>query len=218
VNRVKTHLSGIPYILSIALVLLGMAACGIGMPVPAETLPTVAAPATSVVNPTLTPIMATSTPSLSPNLAPQTSTPQPKPSPTPLVLRNIPIEGGEPENMFYAMLVYPDELVFTTRLWFRVYAHKPLESKVDGEGIERVDFTILNSDGNEVYFRQEETAGYCAFSGGEPDCVILDFAEQQYIWPDGGKMVSGTYTLNVVVTATDQTVMFSDTPFTIRVP
>ena len=209
-----------------ALFMIGLTACNLNAPVPpnqepglSEDTPTL--PPTTppfMENPTRESTLQIPTTASSPTLPPATSTPPPKPSPTPLALRNIPIEGGDPDNMFFAELVFPNEQAFTSRLWFRVYAHKPLESKVDGEGIEQVDFTIKNSKGEVVHSRTERQAGYCAFGGGEPDCVIWDFSEHQFKWPDGGKILSGTYTLNVQVQSTDSAFMFGDATFTIQVP
>ncbi len=220
------------FMCSISLLLAGLAACAVDAPTPPETNPTSAPgeilstasstrddPVPATESPTKDAgVLPTATP-LSPTSTPQKATPQPKPSPTALALRTVPIEGGDPGNMFFAELVFPDAQTFTSSLWFRVYAHKPVESKVDGEGIEKVEFSILNSEGVVVHYRAEQTAGYCAFSGGEPDCLIWNFAEQQYKWPDGGKIVSGAYTMNVLVTSKDQVVMFlNDVPFNIQVP
>lgn len=141
------------------------------------------------------------------------------PSPTPLELLNVPIDGGDPSQKFYAVLVYPHYLpAATTSLWFRVYANKPLKSKVDGEGIATVDFVFLDSDGNQVYEHLEKTVGYCAFGGGEPDCVIWDFTSHINTWPNGAKMQSGTYTLKVNVLAKDDSNMFGETTFDILLP
>ncbi len=142
-----------------------------------------------------------------------------RPSPTSLALLNIAIEGGDPGNMFFASLVFPDfKPAATTELWFRVFAHKPVNSKVDGEGIASVDFLILDSKGERVHYRQERQAGYCAFGGGEPNCTVLNFAASRYTWPDGKKIVSGTYTIQITATSKDDVVMFGKANFRIQVP
>jgi hypothetical protein len=158
-----------------------------------------------------------------PTAASATATPTKKvvvpPTPTPLTLLNIPIEGGDSNNMFFARLVFPDfGPAAKTFLWFRVYAHKPVSSKIDGENIESVTFTILNSKDQTVHYREEKQAGYCAFGGGEPDCVVWNFAENHYTWPDGGKMVSGTYTIKILAVSKDNVDMFGEAKFTIQVP
>ena len=116
------------------------------------------------------------------------------------------------------MPTVPSNPAATTSLVFRVYAHKPSSSTVDGEGIDSVDFYFLTSLGDEVYSRQEKQAGYCAFQGGEPDCNIWVFAEHNNEWPNGNKIVSDTYTLSIVVTAKDQSQMNGKTKFRIQLP
>jgi hypothetical protein len=173
------------------------------------------APGTSTPAATLTTPSSASTPI--PNAPTATAVLQP--SPTPLELLNVPIEGGDPSQKFYAVLVYPHYLpAATTSLWFRVYTHKPMQSKVDGEGIASVDFIFLDSEGSQVYEHQETTAGYCAFGGGEPDCVIWNFASSQDQWPDGTQITSGRYTLKVNITSKDNTDMFGETTFDILLP
>jgi hypothetical protein len=131
----------------------------------------------------------------------------------------VPIEGGDPDHAFSVLLVYPNYTpAATTSLWFRVYAHEPVSSNVDGQNIDSVDFTITDSKNVQVHYRKEKTAGYCAFGGGEPDCVIWDFASHNYTWPDGAKITSGTYTLHINAIDKDQFVMFGDIKFRIQVP
>jgi len=140
------------------------------------------------------------------------------PSPTPLLLLNVPIEGGDPNHAFYVLLVYPKDQPATNSLWFRVYAHEPVSSKVDGQNIDSVEFTITDSNNVQVHYRKEKTAGYCAFGGGEPNCVVLDFAKNNYTWPDGKKIKSGVFDLHINATDKDQFVMFGDIKFRIQVP
>jgi hypothetical protein len=181
-----------------------------------ETVLVVISPTQPAATPTAS-LTPANTPTQRPSPTP-TRTATLRPSPTPLVLVNIPIEGGDSDNMFFAMLEFPRyQPAATTSLVFRVYAHKPVSSKVDGEGIESVDFTITNSSGGRVHYRQERQAGYCAFGGGEPDCTVLDFAKSSYTWPDGAKITNGTYTLKVIVNSKDSHVMFGETTFRIQV-
>jgi len=128
-----------------------------------------------------------------------TATPLPQPSPTALSLVNIPIEGGDPNNMFFAHLVFPDyEPAATTSLTFQVLAHNPMSSKKDGEGINSVEFTIQDPDGNQVYDQVEKNAPYCAFSDDGKTCNVFDFAKNNFQWPNnGGQIVSGRYTIRV---------------------
>jgi len=189
--------------------------------------PTESAPTPQIVKETVL-VVVTTTPLALPTATPgqptvtsgqPTVAATPKPSPTSLALRNIPIEGGDKNNMFFAALVFPDfQPVASAYLWFRVYAHKPMSSKVDGEGIASVSFYIRNSKGQEVYYREEKTAGYCAFGGGEPDCLVWNFAEHDYLWPDGGKIVSDTYTIEINAISKDAVDMFGEAQFKVKVP
>ena len=209
--RSTTHL------LLLTLLLAGAAGCAPAGPGPTTVVRETVVVVVTATQPGATDIPPTTTPSPLAATAQGTSTPQP--SPTALALNNVPIEGGDPNNKFYVMLVYPKyQPAATTSLVFRVYAHKPSSSKVDGEGIDSVDFRFTNSNDVEVYSRQEKQAGYCAFTGGEPDCLVWVFAEHNNEWPNGNKIVSGTYTLNINATAKDQTVMFGKTTFRIQIP
>ena len=217
----------LPFLFS-ALLLLLLTACSPAVETQAPTLKVVKETVLVVVTPTPEPDTATPTASTVPTAASLTGTPSPapkatatatlRPSPTPLLLLNVPIEGGDPNHAFYVQLVYPDYQPATTSLWFRVYAHEPVSSKVDGQGIDSVEFTITNSKNVQVHYREEKTAGYCAFGGGEPDCVVWNFASHNYTWPDGAKITSGTYNLHINATDKDQFVMFGDIKFRIQVP
>jgi hypothetical protein len=61
---------------------------------------------------------------------------------------------------------------------------------------------IIGPNG-QVHQRTEQTAGYCAFGGGEPDCNIWDFAEQGNQWPNGDSIEPGDYSLRATVYAED---------------
>ena len=213
--------------ISLAILALILAACNAAIPVTGST--STATPLPVVKETVLVIVTATPPPTLtsmptSPDLATlaPTVTPTPTqfiPTPTALLLANVPIEGGDPNNKFFAMLVFPKwQPAATSTLWFQVLAHKPSNSKVDGQGIDAVDFTIEDSQGNQVYFREEKTVKYCAFGGGEPDCTIWNFASHGYTWPDGTQMTSGTYTININVTAKDGAEMNGSAKFKIQVP
>ena len=58
---------------------------------------------------------------------------------------------------------------------------------------------ILDANGREVYRRRENNAGYCAFGGGEPNCNVFDFADNNDEWPNGEPIRDGgEYTLRAV--------------------
>jgi hypothetical protein len=57
-------------------------------------------------------------------------------------------------------------------------------------------------EGNhKVYERQENNAAYCAFSGGEPDCNVWYFHDNNNQWPNGDPVDNGPYTLRARVKA-----------------
>ncbi len=207
-----------------ALILILLAACSPALETQAPTAQVVketvlvvvtSTRAADTATPQPTGAISTGTPE---STATATATATRRPSPTPLLLLNVPIEGGDPNHAFYVLLVYPDYQPATSSLWFRVYAHEPVSSKVDGQNIDSVEFTITDSNNVQVHYRKEKVAGYCAFGGGEPDCVVWDFASQNYTWPGGKKITSGTYDLHINATDKDQFVMFGDVKFRIQVP
>jgi hypothetical protein len=85
-------------------------------------------------------------------------------------------------------------------LVFQVLAYDPEVGTADGAGIDYVDLRIIRN-GEEVYQRREQNAAYCAFAGGEPDCNVLVFAEQNNEWPDGRSIEAGSYRLRATVRA-----------------
>ena len=91
----------------------------------------------------------------------------------------------------------------TEALVFRVEAYDPAVGDWDGAGIRNVEMQIVGPDGAPVYARVENNAGYCAFSGGEPDCMIWDFAENGYYWPGGRLIRSGAHLLRARINAQD---------------
>jgi len=162
----------------------------------APPLPTPAsAPTNTFAPPTSTPEQPT------PTGAPPPPTPIP-PTPTPPIYANVPVDGGLGDLLGEVILPgvappAPDPLVFTSQIVFRVLVRDPQVGNQDGAGIDSVDFTILqvNPDGSEVavHARTERVSGYCAFGGGEPDCMVWVFAEHGNTWPDGSAVVSGPH-------------------------
>lgn len=70
-------------------------------------------------------------------------------------------------------------------LVFQVVAYDPDRGFDDGDGIRSVDLRIFDPDGREVYQRTENSAAYCAFAGGEPECNIWYFSDNGDVWPSG---------------------------------
>ncbi len=95
-----------------------------------------------------------------------------------------------------------DDVVYSA-LAFQVEAFDPTVGNEDGDGIDNVDMRIYGPDGNEVYQRTEGNAAYCAFSGGEPDCVVWSFPDNGNSWPDGDALTLGLHTLRATVNADD---------------
>ena len=89
-------------------------------------------------------------------------------------------------------------------LAFRVRTFDSTVGERDGAGIANVDLIVLDADGNEVYRKRENTAGYCAFGGGEPNCNVYVFADHDNAWPNGEPIRDGeNYRLRAEVQAKD---------------
>lgn len=89
-------------------------------------------------------------------------------------------------------------------LAFRVRTFDSTVGSRDGDGIANVVMIVRDPDGNEVYRKRENTAGYCAFGGGEPNCNVYVFAEHDDAWPNGEPIRDGeTYTLAAEIRAKD---------------
>jgi hypothetical protein len=85
-------------------------------------------------------------------------------------------------------------------LVFQVVAYDPNEGNNDGDGIEHVLMQIFYGN-DKVYERQENNAAYCAFSGGEPDCNVWYFHDNNNEWPGGDSIENGQYMLRARVRA-----------------
>jgi hypothetical protein len=111
--------------------------------------------------------------------------------------RRLILPGLRPENV----TIPP---VFRDRLVFQIQAYDTRAGFSDGDGIESVDITITqDEDGEIVHHRTEQTAGYCAFGGGEPDCIIWVFAEHDYKWPNGRPIINGTHRVAFDITSAE---------------
>jgi hypothetical protein len=95
-----------------------------------------------------------------------------------------------------------DDFEVEDELVFQVEAFDPRQGYRDGDGINRVDFFIIDQNsGQQVYSHTEQNAGFCAFEGGEPDCNVFDFQQYNGSWPDGPPLEEGSYLLRAVVHA-----------------
>lgn len=91
----------------------------------------------------------------------------------------------------------------TGGLVFQVEAYDPAVGDEDGDGIVNVDFEIYAPNGARVYAKTENTAHYCAFGGGEPECNRFIFADNDYSWPDGAPIQNGPHQLAWTAYAND---------------
>jgi len=102
----------------------------------------------------------------------------------------------------------PDNLViredFNQDYLLRFYAHDTNVGEKDGKGITAVEFTVTDENGDVVQSNSEETAGFCIFGGGEPDCNTWLLEDSVYKWPSTGEPVKdGVYELQVHVILDD---------------
>jgi hypothetical protein len=109
------------------------------------------------------------------------------------------IDASAPDGTFPEGWVWDD--IFDPSFFVRMLVYDQANGGVqDGDGIASVSFQVLNSEGDLVWERTENTAAYCIFAGGEPNCnpwVIEDFF---YKWGTGGPQVEeGTHTLLINV-------------------
>lgn len=96
------------------------------------------------------------------------------------------------------------DTTLTRDLVFQVEAYDPAVGNSDGAGIDHVDLDIIGPNNKRVYHHAENTAHYCAFGGGEPNCNEFEFAQNNYHWPDNGSEIrNGQYRLVATVHAKD---------------
>jgi hypothetical protein len=121
----------------------------------------------------------------------------PPPPPPPPKTDNSTPEGDAPDNLV-------SEADFNSQYFVRMRAHDTNVGEEDGDGIDHVSFEVRDADGNLVYERTENTAGYCIFGGGEPECNPWTLENYAYKWNPGGEAVKdGNYELAVRIVTTD---------------
>lgn len=171
-------------------------------PAAADT-PAVELPTDTPVPPTLTPTPIPSTPVAV------------APTPTPPLRVDVPVDGGQ--SALEGYIVIPgftadqlqgqefDGVIFRDRLVFRVEVYDPAQGSHDGAGIERVNISITDPYGEMVHERTEGNAGYCVFGGGEPDCNVMVFAQNDYRWPEQNQLAieNGLHTVDIEITTQD---------------
>jgi hypothetical protein len=128
------------------------------------------------------------------NELPQVSVPPPPPPPAPVVTDTGPDGGEQPDSWVWELDFNPEYF-----LRMRVFDQESGENR-DGSGINNVTFTVFDADGTEIYKRTENTAAYCAFGGGEPDCNPWIIENYAYRWTNGAEAAkSGLYTIIIEV-------------------
>jgi hypothetical protein len=91
--------------------------------------------------------------------------------------------------------------IFSQRLIFRMFVRDQSAAK-DGDGVDRVEVQIRDSNNKVVYSRTERVPGYCVFGGNdtpEDPCRILDLTRESF-WPETGNQIrNGSYQLQFSV-------------------
>ncbi len=183
--------------------------------------------AISAAVPSLTPSPTNSVPTSGPG-ATQTPPPTNEPSPTPTETPSAPAATEAPgagvANLT-VRIVHPApgeyEPSAKVNFLFQVIAFDPAVGSKDGDGIQDVQFSILDSRGNLVYQHTEKTASYCAFGGGDannPQCNLLTFATSGNRWPNGAKIAPDEYTLQAHVTSLNGVTYDIDTKSVLNPP
>jgi hypothetical protein len=185
--------------------------------------------ATPVDTPTPSPSVAPSATPPPPTEAPlptPTSAPPPPPTPTPvptvekLAIAQSDVDGNDGNDFLRGssnsnqgrVVLLPGfqqtdvsrPMVFRDRIVFRVEVFDTRVGLHDGDGIKDVTFHIIDQGGNgeEVYSRREQNAGYCVLGGGEPDCNVLTLDRSGTHWPDGGPQIeNGPYQAQIDIVA-----------------
>jgi hypothetical protein len=106
--------------------------------------------------------------------------------------RNVTLPGFLPSEATEPM-VFRDRIVYQAEVFDANYGTN------DGDGIEDVTFAIFDPNGNLVYDRTESNHAYCVFGGGEPDCWVLNMAQEGYRWPNGEQMTPGRHEAEILI-------------------
>ncbi len=107
--------------------------------------------------------------------------------------RNVRLPGFAPEQVANPV-VFHDRIVFQVEVFDRAVGH------YDGAGIQSVRFNVTDGTGKTVLDQTENTAGYCAFGGGEPMCTVWYFSEHNNHWPNGAVLHPGLHNVQITIT------------------
>ncbi|MFN8488258.1 MAG: hypothetical protein U0350_11735 [Caldilineaceae bacterium] len=139
----------------------------------------------------------------------------PTATPTPIVIEALPVdgengnltlrsswEGNEGRNVFLPGFAHSEVtqlMVFHGRIALRIEVFDPQVGHHDGDGIQSVNFSVKNENGEEVYPRKETSAAYCLFGGDSPLCSTLVFAKVGNKWPNGKLITNGSYEADISI-------------------
>lgn len=176
---------------------------------------TVPAPSATAISPTIAPTdipIPSDVPTEIPTEIP-TAVPTEIPTETPVVLGFLPVDGNDgndflrssfPDNQGRVVL-FPGfaqseiiaPITFRNRMVMRVEVFDTRAGLNDGAGIQEVTFTVEDAEGHVVHTRTEKVPGYCIFGGGEPDCTVHNFEQENFRWPNNEEIVNGDYLVKV---------------------
>ena len=109
--------------------------------------------------------------------------------------QNIILPGFAQNEVSSPTMIFRDRIVFRVE----VFDKNTPGPHTDGAGIQNVKFVITGPNG-EVHSRSENTAGYCAFGGGEPNCDVWVFSQRGNKWPNGKTIENGDHNVTITIT------------------
>ena len=123
-----------------------------------------------------------------------TSTPQPPSEPAVSDALDVEVKAPDKGTVGGGDIIMSDDFLLRMRVW-----NKDLGGSNDGDGIDHVEFKI-SLNGNPIYSKRENNAGYCIFGGGEPTCNNWPMRDGRYVWGgDGPEVQPGTYHAKIIV-------------------
>ncbi len=180
---------------------------------------------------------ATPTPPAATSTVASTATPTDEPTPTPptlVVIPNIAVTaesaptppaliilpgGGSGDGMegvivtqpeFFFIDDDPDTPVFSREMSLQMLVRVLDEGSADGAGIESVEIEVVDDGGDTVYVKSEQSAGYCLFGGGEPDCATVSLTPGAR-WPGTNRAIEDRgYTAYFTVIPEDSSIDYGE--------
>ncbi len=149
-------------------------------------------------------------------------------APTPPALIILP-GGGSGDGMEGIIVTEPDLAtfdgdsgapVFRRSISLQMIVRILDEGSADGSGIERVEIEVVDDEGETVYTKIENDAGYCLFGGGEPDCALVRLGNGA-TWPGTNRPIEGRgYTAFFTVVPEDSSIDYGEwqQDFEVRTP